>query len=98
MVNLLLIAWVPNGAPAIRRRFSGAAVTLTKRIAIAAGVMAVAVSLAGCATGPRPFSFEEQIGFDKAVGGDITGVPPGLRFYGPADYGYPGQQSYVPPP
>jgi len=86
----------------VRRRFagafSGAAVTLTRRIAIAAGVMAVAVSLAGCATGPRPFSFEEQIGFDKAVGGDITGVPPGLHFYGPADYVYLGQQSYVPPP
>ena len=86
----------------VRRRFagafSGAAVTLTRKIAIAAGVMAVAVSLAGCATGPRPFSFEEQIGFDKAVGGDITGVPPGLRFYGPADYVYPGHQSYVPPP
>ena len=70
--------------------------TLIKRIAI--GVMAVAVTLAGCATGARPFALEEQVGFDKATGCDITGVPPGLRFYGPADYGYPGHQSYVPPP
>ena len=72
--------------------------TLIKRIAIAIGVMAVAVSLAGCAIGARPFSLEEQVGFDKATGGDITGVPPGLRFYGPAYYVYPGQRAYLPPP
>ena len=85
-----------------RRRFAGAfsgvAVTLIKRIAIAMGAMAVAGSLAGCATGTPPFSFEEQLGFDKATGTDITGVPPGLRFHGPADYAYPGQRAYLPPP
>jgi hypothetical protein len=96
MVNLLLIAWVPNGAPATRRRVFRGRCELIKRIAIAMGVMAVAVSLAGCATGS--FSLEEQVGFDKATGGDITGVPPGLRFYGPADYVYPGQRAYLPPP
>ena len=84
--------------------FFGGAVTLIKRIAI--GVMAVAVTLAGCAIGARPFALEEQVGFDKATGCDITGVPPGLRFYGSADfrfygladYVYPGQWAYLPPP
>jgi hypothetical protein len=73
-------------------------VTFTKRIAIAMGVMAVVISLAGCATGTRPFSLEEQVGFDKATGGDFTGVPPGLRFHLPPDYVYPGQRAYLPPP
>jgi hypothetical protein len=73
-------------------------VTLVKKIATAMGAMTVVVSLAGCATGTRPLSFEEQLGFDKATGADITGVPPGLRFHAPADYMYPGQRAHLPPP
>ena len=72
--------------------------TLIKRMAMAMGVMAIAASLAGCAAGPRPFSLEEQVGFDKATGGDFTGVPPGLRFHLPPGYVYPGERAYLPPP
>ena len=58
---------------------------------------ALAAGLAGCATAP-PFSFEEQLWFDKATGADITKVPPGLRMHGPLGYRYPGERPYLLPP
>ena len=52
--------------------------TFIKRLTLAAAGMAAAASLAGCALGPRPFSIEEKIWFDKAVGYDIIPVQPTL--------------------
>jgi hypothetical protein len=81
------------------RRFAGlcagAAVTFTRTIAIAIGALAVASALAGCATAPAPLSLEEQLGFDKATGSDLTGVPPGLRMQRPR-YRYEGDGGYPP--
>ena len=81
-----------------RRRFagvfSGTPVTLSRIVTLAAAV-GLAMSLAGCATAPQPFSVEEQLWFDKATGTDITHVPPGLRMEAPPPYVYPGT---VPPP
>ena len=77
-------------------RCSGASVTRSKTIAIAVGAIAAAASLAGCASAP-PLSLDEQLGFDKATGADITNVPPGLRM----NAGYdplPPQRFYRAPP
>jgi hypothetical protein len=66
-----------------------------------AGAIAAAAGLAGCATAPQPFSFEESLYFDKATGTDITKVPPGLRLEmlapPPPPY-YPGPPPWAEPP
>jgi hypothetical protein len=79
------------------RRIAGAGVSVKNIIttAIVIGAIAAAATLAGCASAP-PLSLEEQLGFDKATGGDITNLPPGLRME-PVEYGYPGQRPYLPP-
>jgi hypothetical protein len=59
------------------------AVTRIKNISIAIGAIAMAASLAGCASAP-PLSVEENLFFDKATGSGILG-PPGLRHQ---DFGY----------
>lgn len=68
-----------------RRRFAGLvrdlAVTSINTVLLSIGVLALAMSLAGCATGTRPLTIEEQLYFDKATGGDITREPPGLRLH-----------------
>jgi hypothetical protein len=63
--------------------------TFIKRLAIAAASMAAAACLTGCAT-PQPFSVEEKIWFDKAVGHDIIQVQPSLP-YPPSEYALPPQ-------
>ena len=77
------------------RRFAGLRlgthVNLTKTIVIAVVVGMAAASLAGCAS--APLSLEEQLGFDKATGADITNQPPGLRYHAPG-YLYPGERPY----
>jgi hypothetical protein len=45
---------------------------------------AVASALAGCAAVPG--SVEEQLAFDKPIGGDIYDVPPDLRMRGLIGY------------
>ena len=82
------------GRRRIAGAFSGTAVTLSRIVTLAAAI-GVAISLAGCATAP-PFSVEEHLWFDKATGGDITKMPPGLRMEAPPPYVYPGTAG--PPP
>ena len=60
---------------------------LIRRIAIATATLAAAACLAGCA-GPRPFSVEEKLWFDRAVGYDILPVYP-VPLYPPPDLGPP---------
>jgi hypothetical protein len=44
---------------------------LTRKLPLAALVVASAATLAGCA-GPRPLSFEEKVWFDMATGPDLV--------------------------
>jgi hypothetical protein len=67
-------------AIAVHRTFIG-------RFAIAAMAIAAAASLAGCASSPAPFSFEEKVWFDKAVGHDLIPVRPALPY--PPEFGPP---------
>jgi hypothetical protein len=92
MVNFLLIPRPLNGRAAIRRALhasgEGLAVTTTliRTCAVGMAALAAAASLAGCATSPRPFSIEEKIWFDKALGHDFLPVYP----YPPHGNGPPG--------
>jgi hypothetical protein len=71
-----------------RARFAaavrGTSVPSIKKLAIALAAIAVAASLAGCATAPG--SVEEQLWFDKATGADVYYVPPGIRIRGAIGY------------
>ena len=69
--------------------------TVIKRISIAATAFAAAASLAGCA-GPKPFSIEERIWFDRAVGYDIQ--PYSEPFSGLPYQPYYRSPPYAPPP
>jgi hypothetical protein len=48
------------------------------RIAIAVGAIVVAIGLAGCAGPPAPFSVEEKLYFNKAIGYDLIRPLPSL--------------------
>lgn len=47
--------------------------------------ISVAACLAGCASAP-PGSVEEQLWFDKPIGGDINDVSPAARIHGLVGY------------
>lgn len=64
---------------------------LTRKIPLAALVFAGAMTMAGCAGGPRPLSFEEKVWFDKATGLELVGH----RFHDYAPLPYPPP---LPPP
>ena len=64
---------------------------LTKRFVRAAIAIGIAASLGGCAS--RPFSYEEKIWFDKAVGHDLLPSSPGLVHPNVVEF-----SPYAPPP
>ncbi len=68
-----------------RRTREGSAVTFINRCVIAFIAAAVAATLSGCGTAPRPLSVEEALWFDKAQSYDIIPVRPDPTY---APYGY----------
>ena len=70
-------------AASIRRHW-GTFVPSISRLAVILAAIAAAAVLSGCAAVPG--SVEEQLWFDKPIGGDIYYVPPDVRMRGAVGY------------